>query len=99
MSNVFIILTVVATVINSIVEFAKPAYKKFAGRFNATINIALSFILWIIAAFSIAPLVNLELNTGTLLLLWLALWTGANIFHDAWNLLKAATSRIRKDLE
>ena len=45
MSNVFIILTVVATVINSIVEFAKPAYKKFAGRFNATINIALSFIL------------------------------------------------------
>lgn len=70
-----------------------------AGRFNATINIALSFILWIVAAFSVAPLVNLELNTGTLLLLWLALWTGANIFHDAWNLLKAATSRIRKDLE
>ena len=45
MTSTFIILTVVATVINSIVEFAKPAYKKFAGKFNPTINIALSFIL------------------------------------------------------
>ena len=38
-------------VITSIINFAKPAYKKFAWKFNATVTIALSFILWIVASF------------------------------------------------
>ena len=99
MTNTFTILIILATVIHSIIEFAKPAYKKFAGKFTVTINILLSFILWLIASFSVAPLLGLELNTGLLIILWLALWTWANIFHDIWSLLKSATSRLKKDLE
>lgn len=45
MQTTIIILVVAAMVITSIINFAKPAYKKFAGRFYATITIALSFIL------------------------------------------------------
>lgn len=91
-----LILTAVAcaTVITSIVNFAKPAYKKFAGRFNATINIAVSFILWILASFSVAPYLGLELNTGMLILLWLALGTGSNIFYDLWNIVKGIWERL-----
>ena len=45
MTNIFIWLIAISVVITSIVSFAKPAYKKFAGKFAVSINILLSFIL------------------------------------------------------
>lgn len=55
MTTIIIILVACATTITSIVNFAKPAYDQFAGKFTATINIALSFILGILAAFAVIP--------------------------------------------
>jgi hypothetical protein len=45
MQTTIIILTATAMVITSIVNFAKPAYEQFVGRYATTINIALSFLL------------------------------------------------------
>ncbi len=94
MANIFIWLIAISTVITSIVSFAKPAYKKFAGDFTVSINILLSFILWEIASFSVVPLFELEFNTGLLILLGLALWTGSNIFYDVWKLFRSAAKKL-----
>jgi hypothetical protein len=94
MTNLLLYFVAIATVITSVVNFLKPAYKKFAGRFNATISIAVSFILWVLASFSVAPYLGLELNTGLLILLGLALWTGSNIFYDLWNIVKGIWERL-----
>ena len=94
MTNIFIWLIAISVVITSIVSFAKPAYKKFAGKFAVSINILLSFILWEVASFSIAPLLGLELNTGMLILLWLALGTWSNIFYDLWNIVKGIGDKL-----
>lgn len=99
MQTTIIILVVAAMVITSIINFAKPAYKKFAGRFYATITIALSFILWIVASFSVAPYLWLELNNWILILLWLALWTGSNLFYDMRELVKNTWDKIRSTIE
>ena len=48
-------------VITSIVNFAKPAYEQFVGKFNVTINIALSFMLGIAAAFAVKPYLDIEI--------------------------------------
>lgn len=45
MQTTILILIGAAMVITSIVNFAKPAYEQFVGKFATTINIALSFIL------------------------------------------------------
>ncbi len=99
MPNILLTFVVISTIITTIVNFIKPAYKKFAGKFAVSINIFLSLALWLIASFSVAPYLGLELNTGLLIILGLALWTGANIFYDIWSLLKAATARLKKDLD
>lgn len=96
MTNLLLYFVALATVITSIVNFLKPAYKKFAGRFNATISIAVSFILWVLASFSVAPYLGLELNTGMLILLWLALGTGSNIFYDCRELVKWVWTRLNE---
>ena len=79
------------------INFAKPAYKNFAWKFEATINIGLSFILGIVASFSVAPYLELELNTGLLILLGLGLWTGSNLFYDLLKLVQNAGSTKNKD--
>jgi hypothetical protein len=48
-------------VITSIVNFAKPAYEQFVGRFATTINIALSFILGVCGAFAVKPYLDIEI--------------------------------------
>ena len=75
-------------VITTIVNFAKPAYEPFVGRFATTINIALSFILGVCSAFAIRPYLDIEIANWALVLLWLALWTWANIFYDIWKLVQ-----------
>ena len=77
----------------------KPAWRKFAGKWNATINIAVSFILWLVASFSVAPYLNVELNNGLLVILWLALGTWSNLFYDLWELIKTTTEKIRSTIE
>ena len=88
MQTTILILIATAMVITTIVNFAKPAYEQFVGRFSVTINIALSFILWVCSAFAIRPYLEFEVASGALVLLWLALGTGANIFYDIWKLVQ-----------
>lgn len=99
MTNTILILIACSTVITSIVNAAKPAYKKFSGKFTVTISVLLSFALGIVASFSVAPYLLPELNTGLLVLVGLALGTGSNLFYDLWELLKSATDKIRSTIE
>lgn len=88
MQTTIIILIGTAMVITTIVNFAKPWYKEFVGKYETTINIALSFILWVCSAFAVRPYLEIELWIWALILLWLALGTGANIFYDIWKLVQ-----------
>lgn len=88
MQTTLLILLWTSMVITSIVNFAKPAYEEFAWKYAVTINIALSFILWVCAAFAVNPYLELELNNWALVLIWLALGTGATIFYDLWKLIQ-----------
>ena len=54
MTNLILTLIVCSTVITSIVNVAKPAYKKFAGKYAISITTLLSFLLGILSAFSLA---------------------------------------------
>lgn len=95
MTTLILILVACATTITSIVNFAKPAYDQFAGKFTATINIALSFILWMIASASVVPFIWLDLPGWAVVLIWLALGTGSNIFYDLWNIVKNAGDKLK----
>ena len=86
-------------VITSIVNFAKPAYEQFVGKFNVTINIALSFMLGIAAAFAVKPYLDIEIANWALILVWLALGTGANIFYDIWKLVQNLGSKNHDNLD
>lgn len=99
MTNTFLILVALSTIITTIVNFIKPWYKKFTWRFTISVNILLSLVFWLVASFSVAPLLELKLNIGLLIIIWLALWTWANIVYDIRELFKSATSRLKKDLE
>lgn len=88
MQTTIIILIATAMIITTIVNFWKPAYEKFVGEYATTINIALSFILWVCGAFAIRPYLEIEIQTWALILLWLALWTWATIFYDIWKLVQ-----------
>lgn len=88
MQVTILILIATAMVITSIVNFAKPAYEDFVGRFAVTINILLSFILWVCSSFAIRPYLEIELATWAVILLWLALGTWATIFYDIWRLVQ-----------
>lgn len=88
MQTTILILLSTAMIITSIVNFAKPAYQEFVWKYEPTVNIALSFLLWICSAFAIRPYLEWELATWAIILLWLALGTGANIFYDVWKLIQ-----------
>ena len=88
MQTTILILIGTAMVITTIVNFAKPGYKEFVGKYETTINIALSFILWVCSAFAVRPYLEFDLGVWALILLGLALGTGANIFYDIWKLVQ-----------
>ncbi len=96
MTNLILTLIVCSTVITSIVNVAKPAYKKFAGKYAISITTALSFLLGILSAFSLAGYLGLDLNTWLLIMLGLALGTGSNIFYDCWELIKWLGTRLNE---
>ena len=98
MQTTILILIGTAMVITTIVNFAKPGYKEFVGKYETTINIALSFILWVCSAFAIRPYLEIELWIWALILLWLALGTGANIFYDIWKLVQNLGSVKKEDV-
>lgn len=93
MQTTLLILLGTSMVITSIVNFAKPAYEQFVGRFATTINIALSFILGVCGAFAVKPYLDIEIASWALVLLGLAIGTGANIFYDIWKLIQNLGSR------
>ena len=99
MTSTILILIACSTVITSIVNAAKPGYKRFAGKYTVTVSVFLSFLLGIIAAFSVAPYLTVELNAGVIVLMWLALGTGSNLFYDLWELIKSTTEKIRSTIE
>lgn len=102
MTNLILTLIVCSTVITSIVNVAKPAYKKFAGKYAISITTLLSFLLGILSAFSLSSYLGWEYNAWLLIMLWLALGTGSNIFYDCWELIKGVGARlneVRKSVE
>ena len=96
MTNLILTLIVCSTVITSIVNVAKPAYKKFAGKYAISITTLLSFLLGILSAFSLSSYLGWEYNAGLLIMLWLALGTGSNIFYDCWELVKWLGTRLNE---
>lgn len=96
MTNLILILVVCSTVITSIVNVAKPAYKKFAGKYAISITTLLSFLLGILSAFSLSSYLGWEYNAWLLIMLWLALGTGSNIFYDCWELIKGVGARLNE---
>lgn len=96
MTNLILTLIVCSTVITSIVNVAKPAYKKFAGKYAISITTLLSFLLGILSAFSLAAYLGWGYNAWLLVMLWLALWTGSNIFYDCWELIKGLWVRLNE---
>ena len=96
MTNLILTLIVCSTVITSIVNVAKPAYKKFAGKYAISITTLLSFLLGILSAFSLSSYLGWEYNAGLLIMLWLALGTGSNIFYDCWELIKGVGARLNE---
>jgi hypothetical protein len=88
MQTTILILIGTAMVITTIVNFAKPWYKEFVWKYETSINIVLSFILWICSAFAIRPYLEIDLWVWALILVWLALGTWANIFYDIWKLVQ-----------
>ena len=98
MQTTLLILIGTSMVITAIVNFAKPWYKDLVGKWEITINIALSFILWVCSAFAVRPYLEIELWIWALILLWLALGTGANIFYDIWKLVQNLGSVKKEDV-
>lgn len=96
MTNTILILIACSTVITSIINAAKPWFKKFAGKYTVTVSVFLAFVLGILAAFSVAPYLSIELNTWILILMWLALGTGSNLFYDLWELVKGVWVRLNE---
>lgn len=99
MQNTILILMGTSMVITAIVNFAKPWYKDLVGKWETTINIALSFILWVCSAFAIREYLDIELNVGALILIGLALGTWATIFYDVWRLIQNAGSVKKEEVE
>ena len=93
MTSTIMILIVSATVISTIISFAKPAYEWLVKKkYIATISIGLAFVLGILASFSID--FWLDLTGWAKILLWLALGTGSTIWYDLWEILKAFETRL-----
>lgn len=99
MTNTILILIACAMVITSSVNFAKPSYKSKTGKRASTITIWLSFALGILASFSVAPYLEISLNTGLLILLGLGLGTWANLFYDIWDLVKQWAKSLKAEAE
>lgn len=95
MTTTILILLVCSTVITSVVNAMKPAFKKFSGKYTVTVCTFISFLLGVLASFSVAPYLWYELNDGVLTLIWLALGTGSNLIYDIRELVKSASDKIR----
>lgn len=95
MTNTILILIVCSTVITSVVNCLKPAFKKFSGKYTVTVCTFLSFLLGVLASFSVAPYLWYELNTWVIILVWLALGTWSNLVYDVWDIIKSAWDKIR----
>lgn len=93
MATTITLLTVCATVISTIISFAKPGYMGLVRKkYVSTISIWFAFILGIIAAFSVD--FWLDITAWGKILLWLALGTGSTIWYDLWEILKAFETRL-----
>jgi predicted PurR-regulated permease PerM len=95
MTNTILILIVCSTVITSVVNSLKPAFKKFSGKYTVTVCTFLSFLLGVLASFSVAPYLWYELNTWVIILVGLALGTWSNLVYDVWDIIKSAWDKIR----
>lgn len=99
MQVTMLILIGTAMVITTIVNFAKPWYKDIVGKWETTVNIALSFILGVCSAFAVRPYLEIDLSVGALVLVGLALGTWANIFYDIWKLVQNLGSTKNNEVE
>lgn len=95
MTNTILILLVCSTVVTSVVNAMKPAFKKFSGKYTVTVCTFISFLLGVLASFSVAPYLWYELNDGIIVLIWLALGTGSNLVYDVWDIIKSTWDKIK----
>ena len=99
MQTTLLILIWTAMVVTTIVNFSKPAYEEFVWKYATSINIALSFILWVCSAFAVSPYLEFQLSNWALILVGLALGTWATIFYDIWKLVQNLGSTKKSDLD
>lgn len=95
MTTNLLLCVIASTIVTAIINFAKPAYSKRAGKAKDTINVALSFILWIVASYAIYPYINVELTAGAIVLIGLAIWTGSQIWYSVLEILKWWGSKVK----
>lgn len=96
MTNVFLWLVVISTIISTIISFVKPWYEGLVKKkYISTISIWIAFVLWIVAAFSFD--LWLELTVWAKILVWLTMWTWSTIWYDLWEILKSIENRLNKD--
>lgn len=88
MSMNILLCVVASTIVTAIINFAKPAYSKWAGKAKDTINVALSFLLWVVASYAVYPRINVELTSGAIVLIGLAIGTGSQIWFEVLEILK-----------
>ena len=99
MTTTIVILIACAMTITSIVSFAKPSYKDIVWKRSDTVSIWLSFVLWIIAAFSVQQYLWFNANIWMLVLIWLWLWTWSNLFYDIRELIKDFSDNLKTNLD
>ena len=97
MQTALLILIIAATIVTTIVNFAKPAYQDIAGKYAITINILLSFGLGVAWAFAVRPYLELQLTDVAVILVGLAIGTWATVFYDILKLIQKAGSTKKKE--
>ena len=89
-------LIVTAMVITSVCNFIKSSISWILKKKQITlIAMGASFVLGLIAAFSINFWIELEV--GAKILLWLALWTGSWIWYDARSVIQEFSSKKEEE--
>ena len=93
MQTTFIILIACATVVTTITNFIKPIWK--GSKNEKTFSILCSLVLGVVSAFSVEWYLWIELTTGALILIGLAIGTGAGIWYDLWSLIKGFENKTQ----
>lgn len=94
MTNLLLCI-IASTVISAIVDFAKPMWRGKVWNWGTTIANGLAFVLGIIWAFAILPYLSVSLNGFAIILVGLALGTGATVIYKVLDLIKSWADKLK----